>query len=358
MTHALLKRIYALALGIGIAAAVTQPGWALEGGGGTENTKPGAFIGASAGVPPPGIYMFNQVFTYQANIVGPGAGGPVPFGGTNAAGQPVTVHKQVWVDVQGFVFVPGWTFLGATYDAVVVQPWVSASLAPFGGAPFGGGVQGAIPGGLSVLGAFDTYIVPFELAWKFGDSGFNVKIGLAMYVPDGNIIGPAGLSNVGNPWWTFQPEIILSYLKDGWNISAFIYEEFMTENFVNHYQNGDIFHVDFNVLKTIGKWTFGPVGYYVAQVTSDQTAFGQANGGKQDRFAIGGLVGYDFGGASVSVWGTEEVWQRTRGGTPNVFGQDTAIGTNGFTIFGTLSYRLWAPEAPAPVEMKHPLVYK
>ena len=38
----------------------------------TSRPKPGAFIGASAGVPPPGIYMFNQVFTYQANLVGPG----------------------------------------------------------------------------------------------------------------------------------------------------------------------------------------------------------------------------------------------------------------------------------------------
>jgi len=357
MTHALLKRISALGLGIGIATAVAQPGWALEGGGGTENTKPGAFIGASAGVPPPGIYMFNQVFTYQANIVGPGAGGPFPFGGTNAVGQAVTVHKQVWVDVQGFVFVPGWTFLGATYDAVVVQPWVSASLAPFGGPP-SGGVTGAIPGGLSVIGAFDTYIVPFELAWKFGDSGFNVKIGLAMYVPDGNINGPTGLANVGNPWWTFQPELILSYLKDGWNISAFLYAEYMTENFKDHYQNGDIYHVDFNVLKTIGKWTFGPVGYYVTQINSDSpSAITPVNGGRQDRFAIGGLIGYDFGAASVSVWGTQEVWEHTRGGTPTIFGTDTAHGTEGFTIFGTLSYRLWAPEEPAPMP-KHPLVYK
>jgi len=355
MTHALLKRISALGLGIGIAAAVVQPGWAMEGGGGTENTKPGAFIGASAGVPPPGIYMFNQVFTYQANIVGPGAGpqvGNPGFGGTNAFGQSVKVHKQVWVDVQGFVFVPGWTFLGGTYDAVVVQPWVSASLAPF--AP-----NGAIPGGLSVIGAFDTYVVPFELAWKFGDSGFNAKIGLAMYVPTGNIIGPAGLSNVGNPWWTFQPELILSYLKDGWNISAFLYQEFMTKNFYDDYQNGSIFHLDFNVLKTIGKWTFGPVGYYVTQVSSDTpSALHPTNGGKQARFAVGGLVGYDFGAASVSVWGTQEVWQKTEGGfnpaTPLI---DTAIGTQGFTIFGTLSYRLWAPEEPAPMP-KHPLVYK
>jgi len=330
-----LKHIYGLGLGVAMAAALAQPGWALEGGGGTEASKPGGFIGSSAGVPPPGIYMFNQVFTYQANIVGPGT-----------PGFPTT-HKQVFVDVQGFVFVPGWTFLGGTYDAVALQPWVSASLAPLPGTT-----------GVTVIGMFNTYIVPVELSWKLGDSGFQVKTGLAMYVPDGNIIGPNGTNNVGNPWWTFQPELIISYLKDGWNISAFLYDEISTKNFQDGYQQGNIFHVDFNILKTIGKWTFGPVGYYVAQTSADTpSAQNPVNGGEQDRFAVGGMIGYDFGPVSLSVWGTQEVWQSTRGGSnPATPGVDTADGNQGFTIFGNVSYRIWAPDEP--VAPKRPLIYK
>src|SRR6267154_4338912 len=69
-------------------------------------TKPGVLIGASAGVPPPGIYMFNQVFTYQANLAGPGV--------KSVLGGNTHVGDQATVDVQGFLFVPGWTFLGAT----------------------------------------------------------------------------------------------------------------------------------------------------------------------------------------------------------------------------------------------------
>ena len=34
-----------------------------------------------------------------------------------------------------------------------------------------------------------------------------------MYVPNGPISGPAGLNNVGNPWWTFQPELVLSVFE-------------------------------------------------------------------------------------------------------------------------------------------------
>jgi len=340
MTHAILKRISALGLGIGIAAMAAQPGWAKENHG--EDTKAGAFIGASAGAPPPGIYMFNQAFTYQAVNRGPNTGiGAVKLNDN--------------VDVQGFVLVPGWTFLGATYDAVVVIPWEAVSVT----AP-GGGFGSAIGRGMD-----DPYIVPVELSWKFGDSGFAVKTGLGIYVPMGNLSGVHGCclaDNVGRAWWTFQPELILSYLKDGWNISAFLYYEFSTENMKDGFQNGDIFHVDWNILKTIGKWTIGPVGYYVAQVTHDKPGFdniaaGFGDQGLWSRVAIGGLVGYDFGAVSVSVWGADEIWQHASGGTPNILGQDTASSWKGWTIFMNLSYRLWAPEEPAPMP-KHPLVYK
>ena len=144
----------------GIAAVAFSPAYAFDSAG--IATKPGAFIGASAGVPPPGIYMFNQVFTYQANLVGPG---------TSALNPPGT-HKtgvQAAVDVQGFLFVPGWTFLGATYDAVIVQPFVMQSV----GAPVN--AQGS--------GAFNTYIVPVELSWKFGNSGWAIKTGRPAAIP-------------------------------------------------------------------------------------------------------------------------------------------------------------------------------
>ena len=87
--------------------------------------------------------MFNQVFTYQANLAGPGT----------AALNPPGTHKtgvQAAVDVQGFLFVPGWTFLGATYDAVIVPPFVMQSL--------------GVPINAQAAGMFNTYIVPVELS--------------------------------------------------------------------------------------------------------------------------------------------------------------------------------------------------
>jgi hypothetical protein len=139
-----------------IAAFAFSPAYANEGYG--AQSKPGVLIGASAGVPPPGIYMFDQVFTYQANVAGPGNGGNTRIG------------LQAGVTTQGFVFVPGWTFLGAKYDAVIAQPWEFVSV--------------GMPTNAQLSGMFNTYIAPVELSWKLGTSGFVFKTGLGIYVPE------------------------------------------------------------------------------------------------------------------------------------------------------------------------------
>jgi hypothetical protein len=312
-------------------------------------TKPGVFIGASAGVPPPGIYMFNQVWTDQANLAGPGV---------KALGGNTKVGYQSAVDVQGFLFVPGWTFLGATYDAVIVQPFVMGSL----GAPFN----------IQQSGVHNTYIVPVELSWKLADSGFAIKTGLGIFVPDGTqhafirgftgsaVPAPAGAGYpfIGDPYWTFQPEFIVSYLKDGWNLSAAIYDEINTRNTATQYTTGNILHADFTATKTIGKWTFGPVAYYYGQISDDSCSAltcGYLTGTllQPQRFniwAVGGLVGYNFGPAALSVWATQEVSAKASNpAAVAALGQDFSLVHQGTTVFATLSYRLWGPEeAPKP----------
>jgi hypothetical protein len=323
----------ALISAAGVAAiAICSPANAYEFGYSGSAQKPGVTLGGgSAGVPPPGLYMFNQAFTYQANIVGPGA--------PNVGGSSTPVHAAV--DSVGLLWVPGWTFLGATYDAVLVQPWIMADL----GSPIN-----ADPAGVH-----NTFIVPAELSWKLGDSGFFVKAGLGIYVPDGSITGPAGLGNVGNPWWTFQPEIVVSYLKDGWNLTANVFDEINTRSTITEYRTGDILHAEFTATKTIGKWTAGPVAYYVGQVTSDTSSafYGNAiNVNRYNVWAAGALVGYDFGPVALNVWATEELSAHASGGTPTASGSDSASITKGYSVFASVSFRLWAPDEPGATPRK------
>jgi hypothetical protein len=327
-----------------LAAVAFSPAYAYEGG--MVASQSGGFIGSSAGVPPPGIYMFNQVFTDQRNLAGPGTAS-LGLGNHNA------VHVNDYN--MGFLFVPGWTFLGATYDAVVIFPFVDVGV---------GDPLGKTPGFPSVVsGAFNTYLVPVELSWKLGTSGFAVKTGVAIYLPDGTVTGANGLGNVANPHTTVQPELILSYIKDGWNLSAALYEEFNQSNRTDHYTNGNVFHTDFTATKTFGKWTVGPVAYYVAQVTNDTcsdatclTAHPTGTLGNAQRYqiwAVGGLVGYDFGPANVSVWATQDVSAKASNAAAAALGSDDSLISRGTTVFATVGFRIWAPEAPVAPALYH-----
>jgi hypothetical protein len=172
---------------------------------------------------------------------------------------------------------------------------------------------------------------------------------------------------VGKPFFTFQPELALSYLANGWNLTAFLYDEINTENTRDRYTNGNIFHVDFTATKTFGKWTLGPVGYYVAQITDDKCPVGictathgglggtvtptgviVGNAQRFQVFALGGLVEYNFGAASFSVWATQEIMAKASNASAQALfaGEDFSLITRGATVFATLSYRLWAPEEP------------
>src|ERR1700751_5252638 len=123
------SNIKALLAAAGVAAFAFSPANAFEGGT-PEQQKSGVFIGASAGVPPPGIYAFSQVFTFQTNWAGPLQTAP-GVGVGNKQGE------QVNVAIQGFLFVPGWTFLGGTYDFVVAQPFEDFSVGqPLSLSPF------------------------------------------------------------------------------------------------------------------------------------------------------------------------------------------------------------------------------
>lgn len=66
-----------------------------------------------------------------------------------------------------------------------------------------------------------------------------------------------------------------------------------------------------------------------------------ANG--YDIWAVGGLIGYDFGPAALKVWGFQELSATASGESPFVLGHDPASITKGFKVFANLSFRIWAP---------------
>ena len=63
----------AVAVGVLTLSAIATAANAYEFGSPGWEQKPGIVLGAAAAAPPPGLYGFDQVFTYQSHLVGPGA---------------------------------------------------------------------------------------------------------------------------------------------------------------------------------------------------------------------------------------------------------------------------------------------
>lgn len=144
------------------------------------------------------------------------------------------------------------------------------------------------------------------------------------------------------------------------NLTANIFEEFNTANTITGYTSGDILHAEFTATKTVGKWTVGPIAYYAGQVSNDIASAtyygGTINTNRYNIWAAGALVGYEFGPAALNVWATQEFSTSASGGTM-IPGADSASITKGYSIFASLSYRLWAPDEPAQ-QPKKSMFYK
>jgi len=327
--HHIIRLLLLFAVVLAIAAS--RPAMAIEPGV-TPQTTPGVLIGLTAKPMDPGIYFSDTALTYQSKQIGPGA---EAVNGNNA-----NVDRAF--DSAKITVVPGWQFLGATYSAIVAQKFVMKQSGP--------------PVNTSASGIGNTYFSPIQLAWNVG-AGFYIQAGAGVYAPTGTTAGPLGTGNVGDPFWTFQPNLILSYINDGWALTANIYDEINTQNRVSKYTTGQIFHTDFTATKSFGRFSIGPVAYLVSQITSDSSsaAYEFNNQGKFTTFAVGGLASYDFGPAKVSVWATDEVYASAYGGTPGA-GRNTT--TQGFTVFGSVAFKAWPLSEERPQPVKAPPIYK
>ena len=76
--------------------------------------------------------------------------------------------------------------------------------------------------------------------------------------------------------------------------------------------SGNALYGDFHALYKLGKWSFGPVGYFEEQTTPDSGCPTPAVCGMLSNVAVGGLVGYDFGPVDLQMWVTDSVSRQQR----------------------------------------------
>jgi Putative MetA-pathway of phenol degradation len=107
----------------------------------------------------------------------------------------------------------------------------------------------------------------------------------------------------------------LSYTRDGWYLTANVIYGTQLDSFTNRPQispcpapfnfngcNPDFINVDLTATKKFGKWEFGAVAYGSTDLTPPIASYQ-----KQSQFAVGGLMGYDFGPVTLQAYATRSV---------------------------------------------------
>ncbi|MCR6628675.1 MAG: transporter [Magnetospirillum sp.] len=252
---------------------------------------PGVTEGLPAGaLPPPGFYFLNTTMV-------------APFSLYDNNGDTNGVKADIFVDVPMLLWNPGVKVLGADYAVGVAQPITHVSAS-------GGGLDE------SSWGLFQTILMPAKLAWQL-PADFHVSAGLAVYVPDGTAQKTVisyqngtyrGVPNSTN-YWALEPSLGISWLHDGWNVSASFNYDINFKNQDSGYTSGNALVGDYTITKAIGAWTVGVGGYSVNQLEDDksevaaiQAGINAADGNRQTKYAAGPIVGYDFGKASVTAY--------------------------------------------------------
>lgn len=286
----------------------------------------------AAAAPPPGLYFENTTL-FAPQITG--------------NGQVAGIKVDATVDIPTLIWSTGWSFLGASVMAYVAQPVFNLSA-------WNSNVSGPPYASTFYPTVHNTWINPVSLSWNLGNGWF-ASGGFALYVPDGS-----RYDNTANPDnWTFEPHAAVSYLANGWDMTAHLVYDFNTASaghagpfagtpaaaFGVGFRSGDQVFLDLTATKKLGNWEIGPVAYFEWQATSDRPGGGAscaqmaaATGslltcGRATDYAIGGLIGYDFGRFALKLILTESVYTKDEIG--------------GFAMWTKLSFPLFAPEEPA-----------
>jgi len=282
----------AVALSVGMTATASYA---------QTTTIPGEQVGLAVGAPlPEGVYAINT-FTFQR------------------ADQPRSADTAF--NVQVLAWSTPWKILDARFEALLAQPTVWSFSNTFGGRDTSANV-GTFIGGI--------------FAWDLGNNvGVSYLAGVYLNDLDAGRFGGLGVlaSN------TYRQGFAISYTGDGWNLTANLTYNFYDvparfagrggiPGFYGAQFPSDALNLDLTATKKFGKFEFGMIGYGTTNLsnrgplftsTAAQVALGNpgclglggicgsvgpSGGG---RFALGGLVGFDFGAFTVQAYVARDV---------------------------------------------------
>jgi hypothetical protein len=227
-------------------------------------TQPGETVGVAAGAPlPPGFYFLDTTDWGTRDT----PAGKVAVG--------VTIPVLAWSTP--------WKVLGARLQFLVATP----------------ALEVGVVGGPYVEDMYNPYFAA-QLAWDLG-GGWGFSYALGAYVGVKNSVGFDSTS--------LNQRFALSYTGDGWDLTANVIWGVHRDG-VTTTINPDFINVDLTATKKFGKWEVGAVGFYSSDLNNPAPLIYA----RKNQFAIGGLIGYNFGPIILQSYLTRDVHQEGYGG--------------------------------------------
>lgn len=254
-----------------------------------DETLPGVTTGLNVAAPlPEGVYAAG--YAYFGNSA---TSSPLANGSTG-----IYIPQLIW-------FTP-WQIAGGHISIEALAPYVDAE-----------------PGTAGLAGWYNPELET-GIHWNFGN-GFAFSQAVGVYLGN-DASGLAGI--VTDPDSRFEGQTSISYSTHGWEAIATF-----------NYGQGDAFApswlgYDLTLAKKLGKFTVGAIAFGSTDLENHAYGFstcGSSVSCQQSQFAVGGMVGYDFGSFIAQVKMTQDVSDQNEAKTQ--------------AAWLTLIKPLWNPEA-------------
>ncbi|GJE42549.1 transporter [Methylobacterium soli] len=248
----------AAACGIGLGLAAGQASAA-------SSAQPGQTVGLPAGAPLPIGLTFIDTSSFGSRDI-----------------RPRSTDSNV--NLPSFIWATPWSIAEGRLQFVVLQPITASSTR-----------------GAAYQSGFGQTLLAAQVAWKLGRD-LNVSYLLGAYLPsDTRIV-------IQNP--VLHQRFAVTYNGGGWNLTAnILYGTLLDTTSPSGTFYPDFLNLDLTATKKFGKWEVGPVAFGSTDLPTRNPTYR-----RQGQFAVGGLVGYNFGPVNLQAYVTRDVVQRNYGG--------------------------------------------
>ncbi len=308
----------ALALSAGLAGAAEN---------GLQRYSPG--VGGSDMTAPlvPGMYVQVPLVAYHASKL-KGNDGQQATAATPIDGQP-QLRTSVGIDADTYAALPRIMYLsttrvlGANVGFTAMLPIVNRR-ATFTGTPLYAGssvpsvAQPAVTAGINQnlatqngdqTGLGDLEVSPL-MHWQISDSQALI-VAPTVVLPTGNYDAHRRVNPGYGRYFTFRPSVQYGYIGDGWDVGVRGVLSFNTRNSANGYYSGNMFNMDWQLMKFVSDDVrVGLQGYFVRQLSRDTQDLSKFSAAEQQALAKEIIQGNK---ASVNAVGPAVGWLKNGG---------------------------------------------